>query len=76
MKLAASNEGISVGPESAACVGAAKKLVRDGWIDADERVVIYNCGAPQKYPHVLPPALRPIRTELPIDWDAISARIG
>ena len=53
MYLAASTEGLSVGPEAATCVGAAELLAESGWIEPDERVIIYNCGASQKYPDVL-----------------------
>ncbi len=45
MRLAAGTEGISVCPESAACVGAAELLCGSGWIEPHERVVLYNCGA-------------------------------
>ena len=49
MKLAMSSEGVSVCPESATCVGAAVKLMETGWLDSTDRVVLYNCGAAQKY---------------------------
>ena len=53
MALSASLEGVSVGPEAATCVGAAEQLISDGWIKPDEKVVFYNCGASQKYPHIM-----------------------
>lgn len=58
MRLAVSHEGISLCPESAACVGALQELLESGVIGADERVVIFNTGAAQKY-------LEAIQTELP-----------
>jgi threonine synthase len=72
MQLAACSEGISVCPESAACVGAAESLAASGWIAPDDRVVIFNCGAAQKYPHVLPE--KPPRLDNPADpdWDRIA----
>ncbi len=72
MQLAARSEGISICPESAACVGAAESLAASGWIAPDDRVVIFNCGAAQKYPHVLPE--KPPRLENPADpdWDRIA----
>lgn len=73
MYLAASREGLSVGPEAATCVGAASLLAESGWIEADERVIIYNCGASQKYPDVLRTALPRINIKEPIDWDHIAA---
>lgn len=53
MAMATKAEGISFCPESSACVGAALSLRRQEWIGAGERVVIYNCGAGQKYPGVV-----------------------
>jgi len=42
-------EGLFVAPEGAACFVAARKLLADGKIDADERVVIFNTGSGIKY---------------------------
>ncbi len=75
MRLANGSEGIAVCPESAACVGAAQKLRDEGWIREDERVVIFNTGAVQKYLEVM-------RSELPrldksnIDWSRIVGKNG
>jgi len=72
MHLAASREGLSVGPEAATCVGAAELLVESGWIEPDERVIIYNCGASQKYPDVLRTEMPRINVDEPIEWDRIA----
>jgi threonine synthase len=72
MKLAASNEGILICPESAVCVGAAEKLTQSGWIKPNERVVIFNCGAAQKYVEVIKADLPTIDKNKPIDWELIS----
>jgi len=69
MRLAAAHEGIGVCPESASCVGAAEMLLRSGWIRADEKVVLFNCGAAQKYPHALPLILPRIADPANVDWD-------
>jgi threonine synthase len=45
----ASDEGIFVAPEGAACVTALEKLLARGFLRRDERVVIYNTGAGLKY---------------------------
>ncbi len=45
----ASNEGIFAAPEGAACVAAAERLARDGFLKPEERVVIYNTGSGLKY---------------------------
>jgi threonine synthase len=73
MYLAASREGLSVGPEAAACVGAAEQLAESGWIEPHERVIIYNCGASQKYPDVLRTVLPRIDIQEPLDWERIAA---
>jgi len=45
----ASDEGIFVAPEGAACVAALQKLLDRGFLKRDERIVIYNTGAGLKY---------------------------
>jgi len=45
----ASNEGIFAAPEGAACVAAAERLVRDGFLKPEDQVVIYNTGSGLKY---------------------------
>jgi len=70
MSLTSSSEGISMGPESACCIGAVEKLTRDSWIKPDEKVVIFNCGSALKYPHIIDvdaPVLHPND----IDWAQI-----
>ena len=72
MNMATAAEGISVCPESAACVGAAESLAASGWIAGDERVVVLNCAAIQKYSNLAaaPPAL--LKDASAPDWDWIS----
>jgi len=45
----ASDEGIFVAPEGAACVAALEKLLASGFLKKEERIVIYNTGAGLKY---------------------------
>jgi threonine synthase len=45
----ASEEGIFVAPEGAACVAALEKLLASGFLKKEERIVIYNTGAGLKY---------------------------
>jgi threonine synthase len=71
MYLAASSTGVSVCPESAACVGAVEALTHSGWIEADERVVIFNCGALQKYVDLYEPDTPLLHVGEEPDWDAI-----
>jgi threonine synthase len=42
-------EGMFAAPEGAACVAAARKLIADGFLKADQRIVLYNTGAGLKY---------------------------
>jgi len=45
----ASDEGLFVAPEGAACVVALEKLLASGFLKSSERIVIYNTGAGLKY---------------------------
>ena len=71
MRLGARQEGISICPESAACIGALERLTREGWIGADERVVLFNTGAAQKYPEAMRVDLPRLDKDRPIDWERI-----
>jgi threonine synthase len=73
LRAAMSHEGIAVCPEAAACVGAVEKLVGSGWIKPNERVVIFNTGAAQKYVEAIAAKPQSIDLQQPIDWDAIEA---
>ncbi len=42
-------EGLFVAPEGAATYAAALKLLAEGWIKADEKVLLYNTGTGLKY---------------------------
>lgn len=44
-----SHEGIFAAPEGAACVAALEKLLANGFLKPDERIVLYNTGAGLKY---------------------------
>jgi len=45
----ASDEGIFAAPEGGACVAALKKLLANGFLQKNERIVIYNTGSGLKY---------------------------
>ena len=68
MRLAAASEGIAVCPETAACIGALEQLTQSGWIRPDERVVVFNTGAAQKYVEALACELSRLDIRQPIDW--------
>lgn len=43
------HEGIFAAPEGGACLSALKKLLEDGFVNPDERVVMFNTGSGIKY---------------------------
>jgi threonine synthase len=45
----ASDEGIFAAPEGAACIPALEKLLANGLLKRDDKIVIYNTGAGLKY---------------------------
>ncbi|MDZ4686720.1 MAG: threonine synthase [Planctomycetaceae bacterium] len=71
MQFAASQEGLSLCPETAICLGALAVLREQNAIRSDERVVIFNTGASQKYPEAVDERLPRIDCTQPIDWDVI-----
>ena len=71
MKLASSKEGIALCPEAAVCLGALDALVKRGAIQRDERIVLFNTGAAQKYPETISEHLPRIDVNRPIDWETI-----
>ena len=71
MRLGMGSEGISICPETGACIGAVEKCLEDGSIDPNEQVVIFNTGAAQKYSETLACTLPTIDKDLPLDWDMI-----
>ncbi len=72
MRLACQNEGISLCPESAACIGALERALIDGLVKRDEQIVVFNTGAAQKYLEVIDTPL-PRIDHTRIDWARIEA---
>jgi threonine synthase len=64
-------EGIAFAPETGACLGVLESLVAEGAIDPDERVVVFNTGAAQKYLEVIGDSPLPQLAE-PVDWGALA----
>jgi threonine synthase len=71
MRRAMGREGVSLCPEAAVCLDVLERLVREGVVRRDERVVVFNTGAAQKYPEAVPLVLSQVDKDRPIDWDAI-----
>lgn len=55
-------EGIFAAPEGAACFAAVRRLQKQGWIGADERVLAFNTGAGIKYVDTIDEYLRTHRS--------------
>lgn len=47
-------QGIYACPEGGAVWKACQKLAADGWLSADERIVLFNTGSGLKYNHLFP----------------------
>lgn len=73
MRLGTEAEGISIGPESAACIGAAESLLSSGWLTPDERVVLFNCGGARKYPKLIQAELPRLDKDHVPDWALFEA---
>jgi threonine synthase len=72
MRRAAALEGLSICPETAACLAALDDLVRRGVIAADESVVVFNTGAAQKYVEAMEIPIARLQRAGRIDWAAIA----
>jgi threonine synthase len=72
MRKAASLEGISVCPETGACLAALEQLIARGEIKPDDHVVVFNTGAVQKYVEAMRVELPRIDRNQPVDWDALA----
>lgn len=64
----ASEEGAYVCPEGAATLPATVRLLKDGWIKADEKVVLLNTGTGLKYPEAVKISVRSLdpQEDLPV----------
>ena len=65
-------EGVSVCPETGACLAALAATLRDGRLPRDAEVVVFNTGAAQKYVEVLRRELPRLRRAA-VDWDLLGA---
>jgi threonine synthase len=73
MKSATQATGLSICPETAACFLALDQLAQQGWLDADQRVVVFNTGGVQKYLEAMEQPLPFIDLATEIDWGLIEA---
>jgi threonine synthase len=73
MEHVAAAEGIGICPETAVCFDCLRQLRNDGRIQPEEHVVVFNTGAAQKYPEVMPLRLPRLDKDSPIDYEALTA---
>lgn len=71
MALACATEGLSLCPESAACLGVLRSALGDGRICRDETIVLFNTGAAQKYVEAMAVDL-PRLQRAAIDWESLA----
>jgi threonine synthase len=76
MERVARLEGIGICPETAVCFDCLERLVAAGILGPDEEVVVFNTGAAQKYPEVVPLALPRVDKDQPADYEAWTAAGG
>ncbi|MCA1653877.1 MAG: threonine synthase [Sphingomicrobium sp.] len=66
---AAKRDGLLMCPEGGATLAAYRHALRDGVVDEEERVVLFNCATGLKYP--MPPATNSLDRHQPIDVAAL-----
>jgi threonine synthase len=71
MQRAGSQEGIALCPETAVCLSALEILLKRGAVKPDERILVFNTGAAQKYPETVQEKLQRIDITKPVDWNSI-----
>jgi threonine synthase len=71
MQRVARREGIGICPETAICFDCLEALRHTGQIRADDEVVVFNTGAAQKYPEVMPLSLPRLDKDKPVDYAAL-----
>ena len=71
MRLATSLEGIALCPEAAVCCGALEVLVQREEIKKDDRILLFNTAAAQKYPEAIREQLPRLDCTRPTDWHLI-----
>ena len=71
MLQASALEGVAVCPETAACVVAARQLLRDGRLRPDERIVLFNTASALKYQDAAPPALPRLAADATVNYSEL-----
>jgi len=71
MRRVASAEGIGICPETAVCFDCLEKLRSQGVVKPGDEVVVFNTGAAQKYPEIVPLNLPRINKDVPVDYNRL-----
>jgi threonine synthase len=71
MQHVARTEGIGICPETAVCFDCLEQLLTKGQIRPEDEVIVFNTGAAQKYPEVVPLNLPRLAKEKPVDYLAL-----
>ncbi|HEV3117931.1 MAG TPA: threonine synthase [Gemmataceae bacterium] len=71
MKAVARLEGVGICPETAVCFDCLEMLRERGEVTAEDQIVIFNTGAAQKYPEVVPLDLPRIDRQNPVDYASL-----
>jgi threonine synthase len=72
MRRGMSLEGISICPETAVCLDCLETLIAAKKIGPNEEVVVFNTGAAQKYPEIVPLKLPCLDKDRPVDYEALA----
>jgi threonine synthase len=72
MQRVARSEGIGICPETAVCFDCLEQLQRMGQIGPDDEVVVFNTGAAQKYPEVVPLSLPRLEKNAPVHYTTLA----
>jgi threonine synthase len=72
MHRVATDEGIGICPETAICFDCLEQLLREGHVNEHDQVVVFNTGAAQKYPEVVPLDLPRLDKDRPIDYASLA----
>lgn len=72
MRRVAGAEGIAICPETAVCFDVLETLIKDGRVRRDERIVVFNTGAAQKYIEAVPLQLPRLDKDRAIDYERLA----
>jgi threonine synthase len=71
MRRVAQSEGVAICPETAVCFDCLEQLKKAGKIAENERIVVFNTGAAQKYPEVVAVDLPRLDLGKPIKYEQL-----